>query len=183
MNSYTPQFGIDTLAGSNAAKVSTGGFSTAFDDRVNANHFGLVANYKVNDGFQVGGWIGYANARVLGVDTVGAPTGNRGDVKVLNYAVTFAFPDLLLKGNLGGLVFGMQPRVTDTSNARVAEAIGLPDGRSADRDVGFHIEAFYRIQLNDNISITPGFFWLTAPNHDARNPDAFVGIIRTSFVF
>jgi hypothetical protein len=183
MNTYTPQFGIDTLAGSNAAKVSTGGFSAPFDDRVSASHFGMVANYRVNDDVQVGGWIGYANARVLGVDTLGVATGNQGNVKVLNYAVTLAFPDLLLKGNLGGIVVGMQPRVIDTSNARVAEAIGLPDGRRQDRNGGFHIEAFYRIQLNDNISITPGIFWLTAPNHDARNPDAVIGILRTSFVF
>ncbi len=77
----------------------------------------------------------------------------------------------------------MQPKVTGTSNARVAEAIGLPDGERKDRDTGFHIEAFYRIQLNDNISVTPGLIWLTAPNHDDRNPDAFIGVIRTSFTF
>ncbi len=106
LNSYTPQFGIDTLAGSNAAKVSTGGFSTGNDDRVSANHYGFVANYKVSDAIQVGGWIGYSSARVLGVDTLGFPTGNRGDVSILNYAVTLAFPDLLLKGNLGDLYSG-----------------------------------------------------------------------------
>ena len=183
LNSYTPQFGIDTLAGSNAAKVSTGGFNTDNDDRVSANNYGFIANYKVTNRLQVGGWIGYSNARVLGVDTLGAPTGNRGDVKVLNYAVTLAFPDLLLQGNLGGLVFGMQPKVIGTSNSRVAAAIGLPAGERQDRDTGFHIEAFYRIQLNDHISVTPGFFWLTAPNHDSRNPDAFVGVLRTSFTF
>ncbi len=183
MNTYTPQYGMDTLAGSNAAKVSTGGFSTANDDRVSADNFGFVANYKFSPGFQLGGWVGYANASVLGVDTLGLATGNRGDVKVLNYAVTLAFPDLLIGGNLGGIVVGMQPKVIDTSNARVAEAIGLPNGQREDRDTGFHIEAFYRIQINDNVSITPGIFWLTAPNHDNRNPDAFVGIIRTSFVF
>ncbi|WP_026734959.1 iron uptake porin [Fischerella sp. PCC 9605] len=183
MNTYTPQFGIDTLAGSNSAKVSTGDFSTPFDDRVSANHYGFIANYKLSDRFQLGGWVGYTNARVLGTNTVGDRTGNAGDVKVLNYAVTLAFPDLGAKGNLGGLVFGMQPKVVDTSNDRVAEAIGLPDGRRSDRDTGFHIEAFYRFQLNENVSVTPGFFWLTAPNHDERNSDAFIGVIRTSFVF
>jgi hypothetical protein len=183
LNTYTPQFGIDTLAGSNASKISTGGFSAANDDRVLADHFGFVANYKISPKFQLGGWVGYANSTVLGVDTLGLPTGNRGDVKVLNYAVTLAFPDLFKTGNLGGIVVGMQPRVTDTSNARVAEAIGLPDGRREDRDVGLHFEAFYRIQVNDNISVTPGIFWLTAPNHDARNPDAVIGVIRTAFTF
>ena len=45
-----------------------------------------------------------------------------------------------------------------------------------------HVEAFYRFQLNDYISVMPGFFWLTAPDHDARNPDV-VGVIRTTFTF
>lgn len=81
------------------------------------------------------------------------------------------------------IVFGMQPRVTGTSNARVAAAIGLPAGRRSERDVGFHIEAFYTFRLNDHIAITPGFFWLTAPNMDGRNPDTFVGVVRTSFLF
>ncbi len=184
MNTYTPQFGIDTLAGSNAAKISTGGtFGIAEDDRVSANHYGFVTNFKVSDRFQIGGWVGYARARVLGVSTSGGSTGRSGDASVLNYAVTLAFPDLGKTGNMGGIIVGMQPKVTDTSNRRVAEAIGLPDSRREDRDTGLHLEAFYRIRLNDNISITPGVFWLTAPNHDNRNPDAIVGVVRTSFTF
>jgi hypothetical protein len=183
LNTYAPQGGLELLSGSNAAKISTGGFSSPTDDRVSSNRYGFIANYRINDGFQVGGWVGFINAQVLGRDASGLPTGNRGDVKVWNYAVTLSFPDLLIQGNQAGFVFGMQPRVTDTSNARVAAAIGLPNGERRDRDVGFHIEAFYRIQLNDNISITPGIFWLTAPNHDARNPDAFIGVLRTSFTF
>nr|WP_226585590.1 carbohydrate porin [Microseira wollei] len=46
-----------------------------------------------------------------------------------------------------------------------------------------HVEAFYRFRINDNISITPGFFWLTAPNHYERNPDVVIGVVRTSFAF
>lgn len=183
MNTYTPQFGIDTLSGSNSAKISTGGFNTENDDRVSANHYGFNMNYRVSNKFQIGGWIGYASARVLGVDTLGLLTDNKGDVDVLNYAVTLAFPDLGKEGNMGGIIFGMQPKVVDTSNSRVAAAIGLADGNRSDRDTGFHVEAFYKIQVNDNISITPGIFWLTAPNHDARNPDAVIAIFRTSFTF
>ncbi|HEY9301320.1 MAG TPA: iron uptake porin, partial [Phormidium sp.] len=107
----------------------------------------------------------------------------KGDADVWNYAVTLAFPDLGKKGNLGGIVLGMQPKLTGTSNRALAEAIGLPPGQRSDRDTGYHIEAFYKYQLTENISITPGFFWLTAPNHDERNPDAVIGVVRTSFVF
>jgi Carbohydrate-selective porin, OprB family/S-layer homology domain len=182
-NTYTPQFGIDTLAGSNAAKISTGGFSTPEDDRVSSNNFGFAVNYRLNPGLQVGGWVGYSRANVLGMDTSGLATGNRGNVGVLNYAIHLAMPDLGKKGNIGGIIVGMQPKVVSTSNDRVAAAIGLPGGIRRDRDTGFHIEAFYTMRLNDAISITPGIIWLTAPNHDARNPDAIVGTIRTAFVF
>ncbi|MBE9224710.1 carbohydrate porin [Phormidium sp. LEGE 05292] len=167
LNSYSREFGVDTLAGSNAAKVIGAG-------PVVGNNYGFQANYRFSPNFELGGWVGYTAARALGI---------KGDAEVLNYAATFAFPDLLKKGNYGGFVFGMQPKLISTSNAALAAAIGLPDGERSDRNTGFHIEAFYRIQLNDYISITPGFFWLTAPNHDARNPDAIVGVIRTSFVF
>ena len=107
----------------------------------------------------------------------------KGDADVWNYAITLNFPDLFKEGNAGGIVVGMQPRLTGTSNSTLAEAIGLPAGQRKDRDVGLHIEAFYRFQLNDNISVTPGFFWLSAPNHDARNSDAVIGVVRTTFIF
>ncbi|MDX2243715.1 MAG: iron uptake porin [Leptolyngbyaceae cyanobacterium bins.302] len=183
LNTYSPNLAIDTLTGGNAAKVSTGGFSSAENDRVSANHLGLNLIYKFSDRFHLGGWVGYSNARVLGRDFLGATTGNRGDVQVLNYAATLAFPDLGGKGNLGGLVFGVQPKVVGTSNARVATAIGLQDGLRSDRDTGFHIEGFYALRVNDRITLTPGLIWLTAPNHDDRNPDAFVTLLRASFAF
>jgi hypothetical protein len=124
--------------------------------------------------------VGYTAARALG-------NGTKGDASSWNYAVTLAFPDLGKKGNLGGIVVGMQPKLTGTSNDVFASAIGLPIDNGvqqrSDRDTGFHVEAFYRYQLTENISITPGAFWLTAPNHDERNPDVVIGAIRTTFSF
>jgi hypothetical protein len=169
MNSYSPQFGVDTLAGSNAAKIIGAG-------PVVGNGYSIELDYRINRWFELGGWVGLTQARTLG-------TGTRGDANIWNFAINFAFPDLGKKGNLGGIVFGMQPKLTGTSNAALATAIGLPDGQREDRDTGYHIEAFYRYQLTDNLSITPGFIWLTAPNHDSRNPDAVIGVIRTTFVF
>jgi hypothetical protein len=169
MNSYSPQFGVDTLAGSNAAKIIGAG-------PVVGNGYSIELDYRINSWFELGGWVGLTQARTLG-------TGTRGDANIWNFAINFAFPDLGKKGNLGGIVFGMQPKLTGTSNVALATAIGLPDGQREDRDTGYHIEAFYRYQLTDNLSITPGFIWLTAPNHDSRNPDAVIGVIRTTFVF
>lgn len=173
INSFSQSLGIDTLAGSNAAKVID--YSDPGGNPVVGNGYGFQANYRFSPRFELGGWVGYTAARTLGKI--------RGDAEVWNYAVTLSFPDLFRRGNLGGLVIGMQPRLTGTSNAELAQAIGLPNGQRKDRDIGYHLEAFYRFQVTENISITPSVFWLTAPNHDTRNPDAIVGVIRSSFVF
>jgi Carbohydrate-selective porin, OprB family/S-layer homology domain len=169
VNSYSVANGVDTLAGSNAAKVIGAG-------PVQGNSYGFQFDYRLAPKFELGGWIGYTAARSLG-------DGTKGDADVWNYAINLAFPDLGKKGNLGGIVFGMQPKLTSTSSDALAQAIGLPAGQRSDRDTGYHIEAFYRHQLTDNLSITPGVVWLTAPNHDDRNPDVVIGVIRTTFVF
>ncbi|PSB26017.1 iron uptake porin [Stenomitos frigidus] len=169
INSYSPQFGVDTLAGSNAAKILGAG-------PVIGNGYSVQLDYRITSWFEIGGWVGLTQARALG-------SGTKGDADIWNFSIDLAFPDLGKKGNLGGIVFGMQPRLTGTSNAAFASAIGLPAGQREDRSTGYHIEAFYRYQLTDNISITPGVIWLTAPNHDDRNPDAVIGVIRTTFVF
>jgi len=46
-----------------------------------------------------------------------------------------------------------------------------------------HVEGFYRFRISDNIAITPGVIWLTVPNHDDRNDDVFIGVLRTVFYF
>jgi hypothetical protein len=179
INSYSPNFGIDTLAGSNASKVIQLTDPGSFSNPVIGNGYGLQFDYRLSPGFGLGGWLGYSAARALG--------DIKGDASVWNFALNLAFPDLGKKGSLGGFVFGMQPRLTGTSSNELAAAIGLPfeNGRQrrSDRDVGFHIEAFYRYQITDSISITPGIIWLTAPNHDARNPDVVIGVLRTTFLF
>lgn len=169
INTYSVANGVDTLAGSNAAKVIGAG-------PVQGNSYGFQFDYRFSPRFEIGGWVGYTAARTLG-------DGTKGDASVWNYAINLAFPDLGKAGNLGGIVFGMQPKLTGTSNDALAQSIGLPVGQRSDRDTGYHIEAFYRHQLTDNLSITPGVIWLTAPNHDDRNPDVVIGVLRTTFVF
>ncbi|AUT02396.1 hypothetical protein CLI64_19470 [Nostoc sp. CENA543] len=147
---------------------NTGSLASNLNDRkVSSNSYGIEANFKIRDGFQLGGWVGYINARALTGDV-------KGDADIWNWAVTLAFPDLGKQGNLGGIIVGMQPKLTGSS----AQLSGLP---RHDPDTGFHIEAFYRYQINDRISITPGVIWLTAPNHNEQNGDIFLGVIRTTF--
>ncbi|MFM7220866.1 MAG: iron uptake porin [Nodosilinea sp.] len=151
-------------------RTGTGSLAAAVDaDRpVIANSYGIQANFRIAKGFQLGGWAGFSAVRAIDL----------GDADVWNYAVTLAFPDLGGRGNLGGVLVGMQPRLTGTTPG-LGSALDL----RRDPDVGLHVEAFYRLALNDNIDITPGVVWLTAPNHDADNADIILGVLRTTFRF
>ncbi len=137
---------------------------------ISSNSYGIEASFKVSDQFVLGGWVGYTNAQSLSSrDGVI----DRGDVDIWNWAVTLGFPDLGRKGNLGGIIVGMEPRVTNSSIDEIDE----------DDDTSLHIEAFYQYQVNDNIAITPGVIWLTAPDHNSDNDDVVMGVLRTTFSF
>jgi hypothetical protein len=153
---------------------NTGSFaSNLFGREVSSNSYGIETNVKINEHFQLGGWLSYTNARAL----TGAV---KGDADIWSSAVTLAFPSNkkdINKGNLLGIIIGMEPKLTGSS----AQLSGLPYRR--DPSTGFHIEAFYRYQINDKINITPGLVWLTAPNHDDQNGDILLGVVRTTFKF
>lgn len=150
----------NTLAGQ--TRFTTGQlFDTA---PVITNSYGVQATYQFSPRFVLSGWFGATYARLI----------NTGDGEIFNYALTFAFPDLGQKGNLLGFVVGAEPYLNDYED-------GNPT--SFTTDIPFHIEAFYRWRLNDNISITPGLVWLTAPNQNNDNPDDVIATIRMTFKF
>lgn len=131
---------------------------------VASNSYGFEASWKIGSGFAIGGWFGLTEARLIGI----------GDAEILNYAVTLAFPDLGKKGSLGGIIVGAEPYLTD---------LKVSSDPDFSEDIPFHIEAFYRYKLTNNISVTPGLIWLTSPNQDDSNDDIFIGTVRTTFTF
>ncbi|NEQ24477.1 MAG: iron uptake porin [Microcoleus sp. SIO2G3] len=151
-----PVFG--TATGSNLS-------NDAFGRPVVVNAYGISGTFDIAENFAIGGWVGYAHHTYIG----------RGDADVWNWAVNLAFPDLFGEGNIGGVIVGMEPRVTEISD-------NLNNGEP-DEDVGLHIEGYYRYRINDNIDITPGVIWITAPDHNADNDDAILGVLRTRFFF
>ena len=52
-----------------------------------------------------------------------------------------------------------------------------------DEATSLHFEFFYRFKVNDNIFVTPGFFFVTNPGHIEDNDTIYVGTIRTTFRF
>ncbi|WP_414575433.1 iron uptake porin [Anabaena sp. CCY 9402-a] len=157
---YINSYRQPLVTGSNAATFQTLG------ETFSSNSYGLQASVGISEKIILGGWAGYTTSRTL--------TGfDRGDIDIWNYAVTLAFPDLGKKGNLGGIIVGMEPKVTSSSVAALPE----------DSDTSYHVEAFYQYKVSDNITITPGVIWLTAPDHNDNNDSVVIGALRTTFSF
>ncbi|MFM6082695.1 MAG: iron uptake porin, partial [Dolichospermum sp.] len=158
---YINSYKQPLITGSNNA---TSGFR---GQNFSSNSYGVQTSLGIGNKLVVGGWAGYTNSQVL--------TGTRGKAEIWNYAVTLGLPDFGKKGNLAGVIVGMEPKVTNST----ATAAGV----TKDRDTSYHIEGFYQYKVSDNITITPAVIWLTAPDHDKKNDSVVIGALRTTFSF
>ncbi|HEY9873722.1 MAG TPA: iron uptake porin [Candidatus Obscuribacterales bacterium] len=185
VHAYNNDFTANGSTGSNRANLrsallNNSNLPTALqpyagsDLSISSNAYGLQASLQITPNILLGGWVGYTTTRTL--SSLIGTNGTRGDLSIWNYAVTLGFPDLIKKGNFAGIVVGMEPKVTRVSDS-LKTAIGT------DKDTSLHIEGFYQYQLTDNIAVTPGVIWLTAPDHDNNHKDAVIGTIRTTFTF
>lgn len=159
------QFGYGVSGTARTVGNTAGGL--LLGNRVASDSYGAAASFKLSPNIVINGWATTTNARVLGV----------GDFNTWSYAVGVAFPDLGRKGNVLGIMVGVQPYVTGVRGGGTEFTGGIS------RDTPFHIEGFYKYQLTDNISITPGVIWLTAPNQNNNNNDIVIGTLRTTFLF
>ena len=149
--------------GSIASQIQTG-------RPVVGNSYGVEASFAFTPQLVLSGWGSYTNAIVIGTGTA----------DVWQYGATLAINDFGTKGSTLGFVVGMEPKLTG-SDVLVGDR--LPGGRRRDPDTGLHIEGFYKFKLTNNILITPGVIWLTAPGHNDANDDIFIGTVRTTFTF
>ncbi|MDR9896959.1 iron uptake porin [Aetokthonos hydrillicola Thurmond2011] len=150
-------------AGSNLVNSTVAGTGTV------GNLYGIQAFYKFNPKFAMNGWVSYASHRYLG----------RGDGQAMDWAVGASFPDLFSKGSLGGVFVGMAPKMISLSrNVNLGAGFG-----QADKDLSLHVETFYQYKLSDNIDITPGLIWITAPDSNSSNPGSVFGWVRALYRF
>jgi hypothetical protein len=176
-HSYAPggKIGLFGGAGSRLANQPFGNDIATSSDIVNFSGF-----YRVSNNFHVHLWGGYlwASAEDSGLSSLSNRRGGSeieaieaGDRARGWYGVLgLTFPDVGGRGNLPGLLVGLPPRLSNS------------DVRDED-DTSVHIEAFYRYQLNDNISITPGVWAVINPENNGNNDTIFVGVLRTYFQF
>ncbi|NJR16682.1 MAG: carbohydrate porin [Calothrix sp. CSU_2_0] len=138
-----------------------------FDGAANtANAYGIQTSYRFNQRTTLSGWVGL-------IDAESQSSENKGDkAKILTWAATLGLNDIGGEGNLLGLVIGQPPKVIETD----------VDERK-DPNTALHFEAFYRYRINDNMYITPGFYVIINPEHNANNDAIYVGTIRKTFLF
>lgn len=143
------------------------------------NSYGVQAFFKITPKFAINAFGGFTDLKLI----------NTGDGEIWYYGLGLAFPDLFKRGNLGGIIVGREPYLGSVNiNGAIPAALGLPGSANLRNlnfgsDVSLHIEAFYKIQITNNISLTPGLVWITNPDQDDRNDDFVIGTIRTTFSF
>ncbi len=148
---------VGTTIANNALNVGNG---TA---KVNA--YGLSGSYQISPKLVLNAFGTYATAD-FGIPGSEAAT-------IFTYGLGVALPDFGKRGNLLGFVLGAEPYA---SNANLTFGPGI-------NSVPIHVEGFYRYQVTDRLSITPGVIWLTNPGQIDGNKSAVIGTVRTTFTF
>ncbi|MEO0409334.1 MAG: iron uptake porin [Cyanobacteria bacterium P01_A01_bin.135] len=154
---------LDTATGSFNADIS-GGFNQF--SRIHA--VGASLQWQLFERLVWGAWGGliYTESMESSVSD-GRP---RAGVTTFGTALRLADP-FGREGDVLGLFFGQPPKLVGGDQITPDDATAL------------HFEAFYRFRLNDNISLTPGIFYVTNPGHIEDNDDIVVGTMRTTFEF
>ena len=150
---------VGTSFANNPSALLTGG-----EVPLVTNSYGVEAAFRLSDAISISAFGAYTDVTLIG----------RGDGEIWTYGAGVAFPDLGKEGNLLGIFAGVEPTL------RSLDAAGAQE---FDNDYGYHIEGFYKYRLTDNISITPGVIWLTAPAQSDNNDDVVIGTLRTTFNF
>jgi hypothetical protein len=130
------------------------------------NSYGAEFSVRPTETFVINGGVTYTSTILLG----------RGNADIWSYSLGVAFPDLGREGSVLGLYGGIQPTL------KGIRASGVNRDRGRVDDV-WHIEGFYKFQVTDNISITPGVVWVLSPNQDVRDESNIIGTVRTTFSF
>ena len=133
--------------------------------RSESNHYGIQASIKPSDKLTLGGWAGYS--------TADAKTGTLAgkDADFFYWAANLGVKDFGKEGNVLGLTFGQPPKVTGGSANR------------KESGTSYHLEALYKMQMSDNILITPGLLVIFNPENNNSNATEYVGTLRTTFSF
>lgn len=160
VNAYAENGRLDTFSGS--FRADTASFLDA-PARINA--VGGTLQWRMTDRLTFGTWGGWTFTDAIDSD----------DYATTNtYLFSLGYSDPFGRdGDLLAFLVGQPPKLVSGTDLRLGK----------DPDTSLHFELFYRFGVTDNISITPGVFLITHPEHDRDNKNIFIGAIRTTFRF
>ncbi len=158
---------VSGSTGSSIAKAPFGDVATE------GNHYGVQASYKLSKKATLAGW--------YGISDVNRDDGIDGNATIQYWAASLGVKDFGAKGNTLGLIFGQSPRVSDASGFKFDGANNV--AATADVNNSYHLEALYKMKVNDRIAVTPGLLVVFDPEHNSGNDTIYVGTVRTTFKF
>jgi hypothetical protein len=132
------------------------------------NSYGLSAAIRPSNNFSLSGFVGKTSARVF----------SGGDADIWYYGAGIALPNFGKEGNVLGIFAGVEPTLRGFRDSS-GKGRNIPGGN----DTAYHIEGFYKYQLTDNISLTPGVIYITNPGQNDANADSVIGTLRTTMTF
>ncbi|WP_310426480.1 iron uptake porin [Chamaesiphon sp. VAR_48_metabat_135_sub] len=159
VNSY--HTGVNPIYGFGGPASLTGTLGSAVTPLANFNANGTTANsygaeftYKASDTLAFNGFVLNTSANKAAI----------GKQDIWSYGAGLSLPNVDGKGSLVGLLVGAEPYVGGAGNTP------------------YHLEGFYKYKFSDNLSITPGLIYLTAPSQTSGN-GVVIGVVRTTFTF
>lgn len=160
VNAYAENGRLDTFSGS--FRADTASF---LDAPAQINAIGGTLQWRMTSNLTLGTWGGWMFTDAIDSDVSATTT---------TYLFSLGYADPFdRKGDLLAFLFGQPPKLVSGTDLRFGK----------DPDTSLHFELFYRFSVTDHISITPGVFLITHPEHDRHNDNVFVGAIRTTFRF
>ncbi|ANV85397.1 S-layer protein [Picosynechococcus sp. PCC 7003] len=169
VNSYQQDGPIYNFGGTAAVNGTAWANSLPAIGATEANTYGVQGKFSLTDKIDIAAYGMYTDADVS----------DFGSVDIYSYGLGLSFSDLGKEGNVLGIFAGVPPYV-ESGNA---EGVALGDRISANK-TPLQIEGFYKYQLTDGISITPGVIWLNNSAEGAFDEEStFIGTLRTTFTF
>ncbi|WP_267382765.1 iron uptake porin [Cyanobacterium sp. uoEpiScrs1] len=137
--------------------------------------YGANANWRINNMFNLTGWVGYGLGRAQGLDE--EENARRGfGADLWSWMAALNVIDVFKEGAVFSLAGG-----AFTHTKRVDAING--DLQVPDQDTPYIIEAQYQYPLTKSILLTPGFYVVLQPEGNNDNNSIWVGALRTTFKF
>jgi hypothetical protein len=139
--------------------------------------FALNAEWAMSSGLALFGRFGYGSTNV---NTYPGSSVSFSNLSSNIWRVGFTLMDLMGEGKTLGVAYGGALRVNSGSVTGLTPGVTtslVPSGREGE------LEAYYRIPLNDRMSITPDVQWIFNPVNSANSSTLTVFTLRTVFNF